>query len=380
MNRLLVVGLLAVVVSCTSALAVTINGDISDWAWYNVWTDPVDNAGGVELTRYGCFVESGYMYVFYEITQDIDYMCSYTGTTSRKLYAGNWIDVDNSTGTFAYDQSPTKGRHWVNYPTTGARTHDGHDILGELGLKGEGLGPPWPPTQDFQYWGSNGDIDVSEDPMTDATSAYAWTTHILEMKYSLAEMQARLDEQPAHGQGQIGLVMKAGVAIQGVDRGTITYGYDLTLQLVQKQIGDFDADGTWESEDMDALHAAVDAAVTSTPTALSIYDNDHDGDVDMTDQQAVLDDQGSWKGDANCDGKVTDLDAGKLGLNWQAATPTVGGESWGAGDFNNDGIVNDLDAGSLGLNWQKGVPPGVPEPATLTLLALGGIALIRRRK
>ena len=86
-------------------------------------------------------------------------------------------------------------------------------------------------------------------------------------------------------------------------------------------------------------------------------------------------------GDANGDGCVDDLDLTALAVNWQQAT-----SDWDKGDFNGDGIVNDLDLTALAVNWQTGcggvgglAAAGVPEPCALGLLALGGVAVLRRR-
>ena len=76
-------------------------------------------------------------------------------------------------------------------------------------------------------------------------------------------------------------------------------------------------------------------------------------------------------GDADISFKVDNLDFGALAGNWQ-----LSGKTWKEGDFNGDGTVDNLDFGALAGNWQK----TVPEPATLTLIGLGALALIRRRR
>ena len=101
----------------------------------------------------------------------------------------------------------------------------------------------------------------------------------------------------------------------------------------------------------------------------------------------------TYKGDANCDGQVDVTDLGALATNWQTASV------WAGGDFNYDGFVDVTDLGTLATNWQAGVGnplgPGsfqdalasvglggvtVPEPATLSVLSIGAMGLIARRR
>ena len=77
-------------------------------------------------------------------------------------------------------------------------------------------------------------------------------------------------------------------------------------------------------------------------------------------------------GDANLDGTIDEDDAAVLAANWQTLT----GATWAMGDFNDDGAVNDIDATLLAANWQSGSSVAVPEPGTLTLLAICGLTLL----
>ena len=79
-------------------------------------------------------------------------------------------------------------------------------------------------------------------------------------------------------------------------------------------------------------------------------------------------------GDANCDGTVDLLDLDIFGSNYGAC-----GVGWGEGDFNDDGCVNLLDLDILGQHYGE-TTGAVPEPATLGLLAIGGLAMMRRRR
>ncbi len=79
-------------------------------------------------------------------------------------------------------------------------------------------------------------------------------------------------------------------------------------------------------------------------------------------------------GDVDRSGYVDDDDLSILLANWGFGT------EWGQGDLDGSGTVDDDDLSLLLANWGAGCPPtsqAIPEPATLALLAVGGLALIR---
>ena len=79
----------------------------------------------------------------------------------------------------------------------------------------------------------------------------------------------------------------------------------------------------------------------------------------------------TWMGDCNRDGAVDDDDLSLLLANWKF------GDRWGEGDLNCDGKVGDDDLSLLLAGWTGSV--AIPEPATLSLLALGVILLRHKR-
>ncbi len=85
-------------------------------------------------------------------------------------------------------------------------------------------------------------------------------------------------------------------------------------------------------------------------------------------------------GDANGDGIVDVADLGVLGANF-GGTNAVSTD----GDFNGDGVIDVADLGILGANWTAGqeagaMAPLVPEPATLSLLAMSVLLVGCRRR
>jgi autotransporter-associated beta strand protein len=94
-------------------------------------------------------------------------------------------------------------------------------------------------------------------------------------------------------------------------------------------------------------------------------------------------------GDATLDGTVNAADLAILDAHWHQSTAAL----WSAGDFTGDGHVDAFDLTALLSNWQPSAGDAatalaafpqlneavVPEPTSLSLLALGAIPLLLRR-
>ncbi|MCA9262275.1 MAG: hypothetical protein KDA60_00440 [Planctomycetales bacterium] len=98
--------------------------------------------------------------------------------------------------------------------------------------------------------------------------------------------------------------------------------------------GDFDADGQFDADDIDALAQALLLGTTD-----STFDLNGDGRVDREDATALIQDiLGTHYGDANLDGRVDDVDFAIWGEHRFRSN-----RGWREADFNFDGLVDVKD-------------------------------------
>ena len=86
-----------------------------------------------------------------------------------------------------------------------------------------------------------------------------------------------------------------------------------------------------------------------------------------------------FAGDLNEDGFVGQSDLDIVLAMWGNSGPDITDLR---ADVNTDNFVGQTDLDYVLADWGQGTPPGspVPEPVTLSLLALGAAAVLRRRR
>ena len=144
---------------------------------------------------------------------------------------------------------------------------------------------------------------------------------------------------------------------------------------VTQLAGDFDNDGDVDANDADLLCANLGDAA---------YDLDGDGDADEGDWVVLIEQYiewdngtaagtGTFRGDFNLDGEANGTDLSIMNATFGTGVGFAGGNA------NCDATVNGTDLSILAGVFGSVATSAVPEPMTITLLSLSGLAILRRR-
>ncbi|MEM6332214.1 MAG: PEP-CTERM sorting domain-containing protein [Planctomycetota bacterium] len=233
-------------------------------------------------------------------------------------------------------------------------------------------------------WDNSNALGVSDtDGTTALTATQGWEFQI--------DLLAMFGEVPT-GVGISAIITNGGgdfasnQALPGLGDGAANLGGDyenITLGVAfigdpPALLGDLDLDGDVDVDDIDILGSNV-----GTGTTAAEGDLDNDGDVDTDDLAVLLGELGTVAGDANLDQMVDTSDLAILAANFGTTVA-----SYGLADYNLDTAVNTSDLAILAaaFGFDGTAPPvaaavaAVPEPATLALLGLAGVAALGRRR
>jgi hypothetical protein len=156
------------------------------------------------------------------------------------------------------------------------------------------------------------------------------------------------------------------------------YQLNFEMSSAGGEPGDFNRDGMLGAADINDL--TQQSAAKNNPPA---YDLTNDALVNEADVRTwVVDLFGSWVGDANLDGEFSSSDLVTMFVagTYEQDVPAV----WTSGDFTGDGRFNtaDLVAAFAGGGYEQGpraAVQSVPEPSSITMMALGIAAVGWRR-
>ncbi len=142
--------------------------------------------------------------------------------------------------------------------------------------------------------------------------------------------------------------------------------------------GDIDGDGGIDVADLTLLTGTRDG---DDGLLKEQYDLTGDANVTTDDLIELVADIAGLEADASLDGSIDTIDLARLAANWQSPSAT-----FVQGDFSRDGKVDTTDLAKLAALWNETLPGAgskggaVPEPMTVSLLLVGAVGVMRRRR
>ena len=220
---------------------------------------------------------------------------------------------------------------------------------------------------------------------------------LLPYHYGVLDLQAATVNSPVKfGGGRVEVRGASTVTGAVTESADVTFGGAGAVTFSDTGGVGLTLDRTWTVEDgvTAAFDGPVTGAVTLTKAGSGVLRLGGLATFDglPVDESSVLV-KYTWYGDANLDGVVDTNDYDMINTAWLLLTTEGkvpdGGFRWGVGDFNHDGTIDTNDYDKINTAWllQTGPLGGstggsapIPEPATVVLLALGGVAMLFRRK
>jgi hypothetical protein len=157
--------------------------------------------------------------------------------------------------------------------------------------------------------------------------------------------------------------------------------YGISVSNVFKPC-DFNRDGLENAADMALFKSKLGTIGTPSLLADARYDMNGNGSINYKDVKILQSFYGFRNGDANLDRKVDTIDFNNLAGNFGKPSQAV----WTEGDFDGNEIVDSIDFNTLAANYGQlplnapALGTAVPEPASISLLAVVTTSLLRRRK
>ena len=283
-------------------------------------------------------------------------LCSFSPS-----FGDTMVRFDTTMGNFhvqLYDSvTPETVENFLNYVNDGDYTNSFfHRLVDNFVLQGGG----------FAYNGANGPI---EDVPTDPTVQNEYNVSNTYGTIAMAKIGG--DPNSATSQFFFNLVDNSGSLDYDINNSNTNGGYTVFGEVIGNGMDVVELLAAQQVWDVSSAHGALGQ--------LPLIDYELGGPVPWQDtMEMVYTVTVVTPGDANGDGIVSASDYSAIQINFADA----GGVGI-PGDANFDGIVSSLDYAAVYDNFSgnsASTTSLTPEPATMTVIAVGGLGLIRRKK